>query len=149
MIEAERPLPEKVRSLMPELVADLGRLVRIPSIAFPDFPREPLNEAHDLIVELLRDAGVQTIDTLNLPDTAPVITGAIPAPDGAPTVLLYSHYDVVPAGDESLWSSPPFEPTERDGAMYGRGAADSRRTSSRTSARSVPGTDGRRSGSSS
>ena len=126
MIEAERPLPEKVRSLMPELVADLGRLVRIPSIAFPDFPPEPLHEAHDLIVELLRDAGVETIDTLNLPDTAPVIIGAIPAPDGAPTVLLYSHYDVVPAGDESLWSSPPFEPTERDGAIFGRGAADSK-----------------------
>ena len=73
-------IQENVRALMPEVVADLGRLVRIPSIAFPDFPPEPLQEAHDLVVELLRGAGVEELVTLNLPDTAPVVTGTIPAP---------------------------------------------------------------------
>jgi acetylornithine deacetylase/succinyl-diaminopimelate desuccinylase-like protein len=116
----------KVRALLPELTAELGRLVRLPSIAFPGFPREALQDAHDQVVGLLRGAGVTEIATLNLPDTAPVITGYIPAPPGAPTVLLYGHYDVVPAGDEALWSSPPFEPTERDGAIFGRGTADSK-----------------------
>ena len=58
-----------------------------------------------------RDAGVETLGSLELPDTAPVITGEIPAPPGAPTVLLYGHYDVVPVGDESKWESPPFEAT--------------------------------------
>jgi acetylornithine deacetylase/succinyl-diaminopimelate desuccinylase-like protein len=69
---------------------------------------------------------VESFSSLELEGTAPVITGEIPGPDGAPTVLLYGHYDVVPAGDETLWTSPPFEASERDGAIFGRGAADSK-----------------------
>ena len=117
---------ERVAGLMPGLKDDLVRLSKIPSIAFPGFDRGPLLEAHDLVAELLRDAGVTRVDTLSLPDTAPVVIGEVPAPPGAPTVLLYSHYDVVPGGDESEWTSPPFEPTERDGALYGRGTSDSK-----------------------
>ena len=109
---------------MPELTSALVRLARIPSIAFPGFPKPPLREAHDVVAALLRGAGVQRVETLSLPHTAPVITGEIPGPDGAPTVLLYAHYDVQPPGDEKLWRTPPFEPTERDGAIYGRGIAD-------------------------
>jgi cysteinylglycine-S-conjugate dipeptidase len=114
---------------MPQLKADLARLVAIPSVSAPGFPEETrpaLLEANEAIVELLRDAGVEQLSSLELPETAPVITGEIPAPDGAPTVLLYGHYDVVPAGDEVLWDSPPFEAQERDGAIFGRGGADSK-----------------------
>ncbi len=117
-----------VESLLPQLKSELAQLVRIPSVSSAGFPepRQPLLDTHDLIVELLRDAGVQNLGSLELPDTAPVITGEIPGPDGAPTVLLYGHYDVVPAGDEAKWESPPFEATEREGAVYGRGTADSK-----------------------
>ena len=118
-----------VSASMSQLKAELGELVAIPSVSafgYPEETRPALLETHDRIVELLRDAGVEQIDRLELPDTAPVIVGAIPAPDGAPTVLLYGHYDVVPVGDESKWESPPFEATERDGAIYGRGSADSK-----------------------
>ncbi len=125
MRETGASIQETVQALMPEVVADLGRLVRIPSISSLDEISGPQLEAHDLVAELFRNVGVE-VETLSLPDTAPVVTGTIPAPDGAPTVLLYSHYDVVPPGDESLWSSPPWEPTERDGAIFGRGASDSK-----------------------
>ena len=115
----------KVREFMPQLRADLDALVRIPSVSVPGELGAPLMEAFELTSRLFAEAGVE-VGRLDLPDTAPVITGHIPAPPGAPTVLLYSHYDVVPAGDEAEWHSPPFEPTERDGAIFGRGAADTK-----------------------
>jgi acetylornithine deacetylase/succinyl-diaminopimelate desuccinylase-like protein len=116
---------EAVSALMPELLADLRRLVAIPSVSVPGRVDEPLLNAFALTSELFAAAGVE-VGRLDLPDTAPVVTGSIPAPPGAPTVLLYSHYDVVSAGDEALWASPPFAPTERDGALFGRGAADTK-----------------------
>ena len=121
-------IAETVRGLMPQLKSELAELVAVPSISAPGYPepRQPLLDTHDLIVGLLREAGVAELGSLELADTAPVITGELPGPDGAPTVLLYGHYDVVPAGDESKWESPPFEATERDGAIYGRGTADSK-----------------------
>jgi cysteinylglycine-S-conjugate dipeptidase len=97
-------LPAAVRSLMPGLEAELAQLVAIPSISALDYPESthgPLLEARDAVHELFREAGVQNLHDLELPGTAPVVTGEIPAPPGAPTVLLYSHYDVVPVGDES------------------------------------------------
>jgi acetylornithine deacetylase/succinyl-diaminopimelate desuccinylase-like protein len=120
---------ESVAALMPRLKDELAQLVAIPSLSewgFPEHTRPALLEAHQVVVGLLRDAGVESFTSLELEGTAPVITGEIPGPDGAPTVLLYGHYDVVPAGDEALWTSPPFAATERDGAIYGRGAADSK-----------------------
>jgi len=116
---------EDVRGLMPPLRRDLEELVRIPSVSVPGELGESLLHAFEMTSQLFADAGV-AVERLDLPGTAPVVVGEIPAPPGAPTVLLYSHYDVVPDCDESLWTSPPFEPTERDGALYRRGAADTK-----------------------
>ncbi|WP_067699602.1 M20/M25/M40 family metallo-hydrolase [Nocardia jejuensis] len=123
-MDSRQDLRSTVDGLMPELKELLGQLVAIPSIAFPDYPKENVRRAHDLVADELRKSGVADLQVLNLPDTSPVVYGRIPAPPGAPTVLLYGHYDVQPSGDESLWKTPPFTPTEQDGAVYGRGAAD-------------------------
>jgi cysteinylglycine-S-conjugate dipeptidase len=119
-------LASAVDALMPQLTADLIKLTRIPSISESTFPPQPVHDACKLVMQLLRDAGLQDVKTLDLPETYPIAIGTIPAPPEAPTVLLYGHYDVVPPGDESKWTSPPFEPTTRDGAIFGRGASDSK-----------------------
>ncbi|HYN94958.1 MAG TPA: M20/M25/M40 family metallo-hydrolase [Pilimelia sp.] len=117
----------RAAELMPGLVTDLKLLIAIPSVASPGFPAGPLFAAHDFVVDRLREAGLTEIESLTIEGkTAPVVVARVPAPPGAPTVLLYTHYDVVPAGDEALWRTPAFEAVERDGALYGRGAADSK-----------------------
>ncbi|MFG1925506.1 M20/M25/M40 family metallo-hydrolase [Cryptosporangium sp. NPDC048952] len=107
--------------LMPTLVADLARLVAIPSVAFPGYPPEPVTRAAELTADLLLSSGVPHVELLPIPGQPPTVVGRIP---GSPTVLLYAHYDVQPPGDPAAWTSPPFEPTLRDGALHGRGTAD-------------------------
>ncbi len=117
-----------VSELMPQLRQDLADIVAIPSVSAVDYPEETrpaLLRAHDAIAALFREVGVD-VAVLELENTAPVIVGGIPAPEGAPTVLLYGHYDVVPAGPDEEWESPPYELTERDGALFGRGSADTK-----------------------
>ncbi len=78
-----------VDKLMPQLTKELVQLTRIPSISAPGFPVEPIHEACKLVMDLVRDAGVGNVRTLDLPKTFPVVLGEIPAPPGAPTLLLY------------------------------------------------------------
>jgi acetylornithine deacetylase/succinyl-diaminopimelate desuccinylase-like protein len=121
--------PDEIRSkaagMMPELLADLERLVGIPSVAFPGYPPEPVGRMADEALRLFREAGFANAELQNVPSGYPPIYGEIPGPDGAPTVALYAHYDVQPAPPEQGWSSDPWTPTHKaDGRIYGRGAAD-------------------------
>lgn len=113
-----------ITSQMPQARADLERLVRLPSVSLPGFPPEPVKEAAEAVADILKGAGVKNARVEEVAGGYPTVYGEIPGPPGAPTVLLYAHYDVQPAGHEDAWESPPFEPVERDGRMYGRGAAD-------------------------
>lgn len=126
---ADTSLREIVHALLPTLLDELETLVRIPSVSKAGYPaetHEKLAEAQAAVTRLFADSGVERFDTIDLPGTAPIVFGEIPAPPGAPTVLVYGHYDVVPAGDESLWETEPFVPTRKDGAIFGRGTADTK-----------------------
>jgi acetylornithine deacetylase/succinyl-diaminopimelate desuccinylase-like protein len=117
-------LQATVKDLMPRLTDDLRKLVRLPSVAFPDFPDAPVEQAGAAVAALLTEAGLPGVRMMDVPRAPQAVFGERPAQPGAPTVLLYAHYDVQPAGPEEAWASKPFEPAERDGRLYGRGAAD-------------------------
>ena len=85
--------------------------------------RRPARRRRDDVVALFADAGVGDVRRVPTDDGTDAVLGHSPGPEGAPTVLLYSHYDVQPA-DPAAWASSPWELTERDGRLYGRGAAD-------------------------
>ncbi|RJL30380.1 M20/M25/M40 family metallo-hydrolase [Bailinhaonella thermotolerans] len=120
--------PEQIESAiaggMAQGVDELARLVSIPSIAFPGHPEEPVHAAAAYTEQLLRSAGLPHVQQIPVENSFPAVYGAAPAPPGAPTVLLYAHYDVQPPGDLAQWRTPPFEPVIQDGKMWGRGAAD-------------------------
>ncbi|MFE6029832.1 dipeptidase [Streptomyces niveus] len=119
------PIAETVASLMPRARTELAELVAFRSVADPaQFPREECEAAAAWVADALRAEGFQDVEALDTPDGTQSVYGFLPGPEGAPTVLLYAHYDVQPPLDESAWASPPFELTERDGRWYGRGAAD-------------------------
>ncbi|MEU2204330.1 dipeptidase [Microbacterium oleivorans] len=122
---------EAALTQVPAALADLGSLVRIPSIAFPGFDRAEVQRSAEAVKTLVEGLGIfgrVEIATAVVPETGeegmPAVLATRPARNGRPTILLYAHHDVQPVGDESLWESPPFEPTLRDGRIYGRGAAD-------------------------
>ncbi len=118
-------MKERVGELMPQARADLERMVAIPSVADPDqYPPERCLEAAELVRDAAADAGIEDARLLDMPDGHPSVFGHAPGPEGAPTVLLYCHYDVQPPLGEDEWESPPFELVERDGRWYGRGTAD-------------------------
>jgi acetylornithine deacetylase/succinyl-diaminopimelate desuccinylase-like protein len=119
----EADLRAAIARELPGVRADLERLVRIPGIAFDGFDHSHVDRSAEAVAELLRGAGLPQVSIVRA-GGQPAVIGRRPAPPGAPTVLLYAHHDVQPVGDLALWESEPFEPTERDGRLYGRGAAD-------------------------
>ena len=116
-------LVERVRAVLPSVRADLEDLVRIESVWADPARRDEVRRSAKAVADLLTAAGFAEVEIVS-EGGAPAVIARHPAPPGAPTVLLYAHHDVQPEGEASQWDSPPFEPTERDGRLYGRGSAD-------------------------
>ena len=128
----ERAVPDHLADVADALLdqrqrirEELEALVRIPSIsALPDHV-DQVRASASATAELLSAAGLEDVELLDADGMHPAVTGAwLHAGPTAPTVLLYAHHDVQPVGTAARWSSEPFTPTERDGRLYGRGAAD-------------------------
>ncbi|MFC5999875.1 dipeptidase [Quadrisphaera sp. GCM10027208] len=120
---------DRLAELWDGVRADLEDLVRIPSVSAAAFDQVHVAASAERVAGLLRDAGMPEVEVLTAPRPdgtvgAPAVVARRPAPAGAPTVLLYAHHDVQPPGREQDWTTPPFDPVERDGRLYGRGTAD-------------------------
>ncbi len=116
-------LQQRVTDVLPSVRADLEALVRIPSVSALPAHAADVQRSAEATAALFAAEGFD-VELLTVEGGAPAVVARKPAPTGRPTVLLYAHHDVQPTGDPAGWSSPPFEPTERDGRLFGRGAAD-------------------------
>ena len=103
--------------------SELFELLRMPSVSARSEHTADVARTADWIANAMRDVGMDA--AVHATPGHPIVVGEWRrAPAGAPTVLVYGHYDVQPAEPLELWTSPPFEPTIRDGRIYARGSVD-------------------------
>jgi acetylornithine deacetylase/succinyl-diaminopimelate desuccinylase-like protein len=104
-------------------LSELKDFIRIPSISTLPEHAADIDRAANFVAESLRHAGMENVETILTSGHPLVYADWMHAP-GKPTVLCYGHYDVQPADPLELWVTPAFEPTERNGNLYARGAVD-------------------------
>jgi acetylornithine deacetylase/succinyl-diaminopimelate desuccinylase-like protein len=116
-------LSAAVARVLPSVRADLEDLIRIPSVSADPARAADVQRSAEATAALFEAEGF-SVRIVRAAEGAPAVIAKKPAPDGRPTVLLYAHHDVQPTGELAQWRSGPFDPTERDGRLYARGAAD-------------------------
>jgi acetylornithine deacetylase/succinyl-diaminopimelate desuccinylase-like protein len=106
-----------------EYLDELKEFLRIPSVSTRNEYKPDIKRAATWLAEKLRSTGMQEVEIVPT-QIHPLVYGESPQIPGRMTVLIYGHYDVQPAEPLELWTSPPFEPTVRDGNLYARGSVD-------------------------
>ena len=114
----------RVAQVLPGIRRDLEDLVRIESVSADPARAGEVRRSAEAVAALFRAERFDSVDVVSAEGGAPAVIAHKRGPEGAPTVLLYAHHDVQPENDHAECDSPPFEPTERDGRLYARGAAD-------------------------
>src|SRR5262249_12743015 len=107
-----------------DFTRELSELSRIPSVSASGFPKEEVRRSAEATADALRRARVDNAPAPEVPGGPPYARGEGLKRPGAPTILLYGQHDVQPPGRPEKWLSPPCDPTERGGRLYGRGTAD-------------------------
>src|ERR1700728_2629470 len=102
---------------------ELKEFLRIPSVSTKSEHKPDIERAAHWVAEKLRAAGLENVEIAPT-KMHPLVYGESLQAPGKPTILFYGHYDVQPAEPLDLWTSPAFEPTVRDGKLFGRGTAD-------------------------
>lgn len=117
------PVAQYLSSNSSAFEQDLFRLLEIPSVSTDPARKHEVARCAEEVARQLRDAGLEKVEIMPTEGHPVVFASWLNAP-GAPTVLIYGHYDVQPEDPIDLWTSPPFQPTVRDGKVYARGATD-------------------------
>src|SRR5438309_5807838 len=116
-------LAEFIDSRRDQNLAELNELLRIPSVSAKSEHKPDIERAAKWVADNLRTAGFKSIEIVPTALHPLVYAESLEGP-GKPTILFYGHYDVQPAEPLELWTSPAFEPTVREGNLFGRGTAD-------------------------
>jgi len=112
-----------VRENQDRLLDELKSFLKIPSISTLPEHKGDIDRAARFVADSLGSAGMENVEIIPTAGHPLVYGDWLHAP-GKPTVLCYGHYDVQPPDPLDLWTTPPFEPTIRDGNLYARGSAD-------------------------
>jgi acetylornithine deacetylase/succinyl-diaminopimelate desuccinylase-like protein len=103
---------------------ELFELLRFPSISTDSRHKEDVQRCAEWLAKRMEAAGLAS--AIHPTARHPVVIGRNVHESGRPTVLVYGHYDVQPVDPLALWDTPPFEPVERDGKIWARGATDNK-----------------------
>jgi acetylornithine deacetylase/succinyl-diaminopimelate desuccinylase-like protein len=116
-------LTDYIESKRAEHLNELKEFLRIPSVSTQSEHKSDIERAAHWVADKLRTAGLENIEIVPT-KMHPLVYGESLHAPGKPTILFYGHYDVQPAEPLELWTTPPFDPTARQGNLFGRGTAD-------------------------